>query len=101
MFEVTRGDIVGLTTSPKDKYGALVYPDTVIAYFNYVTLTGRATASVTLTYSTGDLAYTGSWDTNSVACIPGVVDGSIQCLAPAAAEDFQFEIMANGANQGA
>lgn len=101
MFEVTRGSVVNISTIPKDKNGDQIFPDSVVAYINYMTLDGRADATVTLGLSATDGPYTGNWDTSAVACIAGMVYGSIKCTTPAASDDFEFEIVANAANQGA
>lgn len=101
MDQFTRGSVIRVTSVPKDVDGNLIFPITVTAYLNYVTLTGRASTSITLSKVATDGPYEGDWDTSDVADMrPGVVEGSVRSADPDSGEDFQLEIVANAANPG-
>lgn len=102
MDQFARGDVIRISSSPKDEDGVDVTPASVMAYINYVTLDGRETATVTMSFSVSGNDYEGFWDTSAVSDLrPGVVDGSVRTVGPSSAEDFEFEILANAANPGA
>ena len=97
MADITRGDIVRFTANFTDENSLPVIPASANLYVNYVISDGtRTTATVTMSLQTTDSDWTADWESDVAS--PGIVYWSARAVGPHAAEDGNFELLANPAN---
>lgn len=97
---VTRGNVQEFSTNFYDANGDLVIPETAVMRINFVGGTYRQVINLPMALSATDGPWVVDWDTSVAGARPGLVYWSAQGLNPAGAEDGQFELDANPANQG-
>lgn len=96
----TRGNVVTFETNFYDEDSVLVIPASANLRIVFVGGTYRQTVNLTMTLQGTDGPWTADWDTSIAGARSGLVYWSAQATNPPGAEDGDFELDGNPANQG-
>lgn len=95
----TRGNVVTWSTNFLDKDGNVVISASANLRIVFVGGDYRQTVNVSMSLAGTDGPWTASWDTSVAGARPGLVYWSAQATDPPGAEDGNFQLDANTANQ--